>query len=153
MLSTRTHFIFLCSQKLLLTKKAGAAVDSWVQTVISLGTFTIINLSATAFLIGKIVQTVKEHGEQIEDLREESCRLKDRMSPISSDDRLITVKECAAKQAAIVAGLAEIKSMLNSADQRHEDRMSRIESRRDELVALVFNLTGKFEGLKGGPRE
>jgi hypothetical protein len=125
-------------------------MESWVQIAISLGTFTVINLSATAFLVGKIVQTVKEHGEQIEDLREESCKLKDRMSPISSDDRLITVKECAAKQAAIVAGLAEIKSMLNSADQRHEDRMSRIESRRDELVALVFNLTGKFEGLKGG---
>jgi hypothetical protein len=128
-------------------------MESWVQIAISLGTFTVINLSATAFLIGKIVQTVKEHGEQIEDLREESCKLKDRMSPISSDDRLITVKECAAKQAAIVSGLAEIKSMLNSADQRHEDRMSRIESRRDELVALVFNLTGKFEGLKGGPRD
>jgi hypothetical protein len=128
-------------------------MESWIQTAISLGTFTVINLAATAFLIGKIVQTVKEHGEQIEDLRVESCKLKDRMIPISSDDRLITVKECAAKQAAIVAGLAEIKSMLNSADQRHEDRMSRIESRRDELVALVFNLTGKFEGLKGGPRE
>lgn len=128
-------------------------MESWIQTAISLGTFTVINLSATAYLIGKIVQNVKEHEEQIQDLRNESIKLKDRMIPISSDDRLITVKECAAKQAAIIAGLAEIKSMLNSADQRHEDRMSRIEARRDELVALVFNLTGKFEGLKGGSRD
>ena len=35
-------------------------MESWVQIAISLGTFTIINLSATAFLIGKIVQTVKD---------------------------------------------------------------------------------------------
>ena len=118
-------------------------MESWVQIAISLGTFTVINLSATAFLIGKIVQTVKEHGEQIEDLKEESCKIKDRLSPINSDDRLITAKECAAKQAVIVLGIAEIKRMLNSADQRHEDRMTRIEARRDELVGLVFNLTGK----------
>jgi hypothetical protein len=129
-----------------------AAMENWVQILISLGTFTVINLSATAFLIGKIVQTVKEHGEQIEDLKEESSKLKDRMLPLNGDNRLITVKECAAKQAVIVLGIAEIKSMLNSADQRHEDRMSRIESRRDELVALVFNLTGKLDGIKGGPR-
>jgi hypothetical protein len=128
-------------------------MENWVQILISLGTFTVINLSATAFLIGKIVQTVKEHGEQIEDLKEESSKIKDRMLPLNGDNRLITVKECTAKQAVIVSGIAEIKSMLNSADQRHEDRMSRIESRRDELVALVFNLTGKFEGLKGGPKE
>ena len=128
-------------------------MESWIQTAISLGTFTVINLSATAYLVGKLVQTVKDHEEEIQELRSESVKLKDRMSPVSSDDRLITYKECAAKQAAIVAGLAEIKSMLNSADQRHEDRMSRIEARRDELVALVFNLTGKFEGLKGGSRD
>jgi hypothetical protein len=128
-------------------------MENWIQILISLGTFTVINLSATAFLIGKIVQTVKEHGEQIEDLKEESSKIKDRMLPLNGDNRLITVKECAAKQAVIVSGIAEIKSMLNSADQRHEDRMSRIESRRDELVALVFNLTGKFEGLKGGTRK
>lgn len=128
-------------------------MESWVQIVVSLVTFTVINLSATAFLVGKVVQTVKDHGEQIDNLRVETCKHKERMNPISSDDRMITVKECAAKQAAIVSGIAEIKSMLHSGDQRAEDRMSRIEARRDELVALVFNLTGKVEGLKGGQRE
>jgi len=127
-------------------------MESWVQIALSLGAFTIVNLSATAFLIGKIVQTVKEHGEQIEEIKEEYCKIKDRLIPLNGDNRLITVKECAAKQAVIVLGIAEIKSMLNIADQRHEDRMSRIEARRDELVALVFNLTGKLDGVKGGPR-
>ena len=124
-------------------------MESWVQIALSLGAFTIVNLSATAFLIGKIVQTVKEHGEQIEEIKEEYCKIKDRLSPINSDDRLLTVKECAAKQAVIVLGIAEIKIMLNVADARHEERMTRIEARRDELVGLVFNLTGKYEGLKG----
>ena len=127
-------------------------MESWVQIALSLGAFTVVNLSATAFLIGKIVQTVKEHGEQIEEIKEEYCKIKDRLIPLNGDNRLITVKECAAKQAVIVLGIAEIKSMLNIADQRHEDRMSRIEARRDELVALVFNLTGKLDGVKGGPR-
>ena len=127
-------------------------MESWVQIALSLGAFTVVNLSATAFLIGKIVQTVKEHGEQIEEIKEEYCKIKERLIQLNGDNRLITVKECAAKQAVIVLGIAEIKSMLNIADQRHEDRMSRIEARRDELVALVFNLTGKLDGVKGGPR-
>lgn len=128
-------------------------MESWIQTAISLATFTLINLSATAFLIGKIVQTVKEHDEQLEDLRVDACKLKERMSPVSSDDRMITSKECVSKQVVIMAGISEIKAMLSVADQRHEERMTRIEARRDELLTMVFNLAGRFEGFKGGQKE
>ncbi len=126
-------------------------MDSWIQIALSLGSFTIINLSATAYLVGKIVQTVREHGEQLEDLKEETGKLKDRISPLNSDDRLLTFKECTTRQIAVIAGIAEIKTMLSSADQRHEDRMTRIESRRDELVALVFNLNHHDQGLLLAP--
>ena len=128
-------------------------MESWIQIIISLGTFTVINLSATAFLVGKIVQTVKAHGEQIDELREAASKLKERLSPISSDDRLISAKDCIDGKAMVTAALNEIKTMLKNAAQRQEDRMDRIESRREELMQLVFNLTGKFEGMKGTPRE
>jgi hypothetical protein len=128
-------------------------LESWIQIVISLGTFTVINLSATAFLVGKIVQTVKDHGEQIDELRETACKLKERLSPISSDDRLISAKDCIDGKAMVASALNEIKTMLKNAAQRQEDRMDRIESRREELMQLVFNLTGKFEGMKNQPRE
>ncbi len=128
-------------------------MENWLQIIISLGTFTVINLSATAFLVGKIVQTVKDHGEQIDELRETACKLKERLSPISSDDRLISAKDCIDGKAMVTAALNEIKTMLKNAAQRQEDRMDRIESRREELMQLVFNLTGKFEGMKGTPRE
>jgi len=123
-------------------------LESWIQIVISLGTFTVINLSATAFLVGKIVQTVKDHGEQIDELRESASKLKERLSPISSDERLISAKDCADGKAMVTAALNEIKTMLKNAAQRQEERMSRIEARREELMQLVFNLTGRFEGMK-----
>ena len=123
-------------------------MESWIQIIISLGTFTVINLSATAFLVGKIVQTVKAHGEQIDELREAAGKLKERLSPISSDDRLISAKDCADGKAMVTAALNEIKTMLKNAAQRQEERMSRIEARREELMQLVFNLTGRFEGMK-----
>ena len=128
-------------------------MESWVQIIISLGTFTVINLSATAFLVGKIVQTVKDHGEQIDELREVAGKLKERLSPISSDDRLISAKDCIDGKAMVTAALNDIKTMLKNAAQRQEDRMDRIESRREELMQLVFNLTGRFEGMKGAQKE
>ena len=93
-------------------------MESWVQIIISLGTFTVINLSATAFLVGKIVQTVKDHGEQIDESREVAGKLKERLSPISSDDRLISAKDCIDGKAMVTAALNDIKTMLKNAAQR-----------------------------------
>jgi hypothetical protein len=101
--------------------------------IIAFGGFTLCNIIAMAKLWGKMQQVITDNSQRL-------CDIEDRLDPKDSENRFLTVKDCAGRQNTIVAHVVEVKTMITLMDTRADARMTRIEARREETNRLICDL-------------